>query len=569
MITTISNNTITDLMRNEKDINRLKIRIVKAINAGADINANNDMGLTPLTYAETVEQTKLLIELGADVNVKSDVMEWTPLMLAKTAEQAKLLVNAGADINARNMCCENALMLAANEDIAQFLIDSGSEVNNSTLLGYVLANSEPNKKIIDILLQNGADKKVLDMAFIQSTRAKQINTLLELGVNVNTKNGNGKTALMYQQCAETAKILLNYGINVNAQDNMGKTALMHIFEQFSLIRTVLKPEKFKDIEETKYRMSDFSKLTKLLIDYGADVNIRDNNGNTALMYALCAKDSIGKQNNAHINLVKEEYSRQIKLLIQVGVDVNAQNYDGRTALMLSQDKNKMKSLLKAEPNITYDDYVLGISTMFADYRDMKHTDKFSNINVQNYQGQTALMLAYDEEETRILIEAGANVNLKDDLGKTALMYAENAEQTKLLLDAGADVNAKDDLGFTALMFAQTSEQIDLLLNAGADITARDYAIGYTALIWTLLDKFTTEDIKRQKIAVLLKAGANINEQNNNGYTALMYADNVEQTRLLLEFGADVNIKDNNGLTVLDHDQNKNQLELLAQAGLIG
>lgn len=451
MITTISNNIITDLMRDEKDINKLKIRIVNAINAGADINANNDMGLTPLTYAETIKQTKLLIELGADVNAKSDVMEWTPLMLAKTTEQAKLLVNAGADINARNMCCENALMLAANENIAQFLIDSGSEVNNSTLLGYVLANSEPNKKIIDILLQNGADIKVLDMAFVQSTRAKQIKTLLELGVNVNAKNGDGKTALM------------------------------HIFEQFSLIRTVLKPEKFKDIEETKYRMSDFSKLTKLLIDYGADVNIRDNNGNTALMYALCAKENIGKQNNAHISLVKSEYSRQIKLLIQAGVDVN----------------------------------------------------------VQNYQGQTALM------------------------------YAENAEQTKLLLDAGADVNAKDDLGFTALMFAQTSEQMDLLLNAGADINARDYAIGYTTLIWTLLDKFTTADIKRQKIAVLLKAGANINEQNNKGYTALMYADNVEQTRLLLEFGADVNIKDNNGLTVLNHDQNNDQLELLAQAGLIG
>lgn len=56
------------------------------------------------------------------------------------------------------------------------------------------------------------------------------------------------------------------------------------------------------------------------------------------------------------------------------------------------------------------------------------------------------------------------------------------------------------------------------------------------------------------IKILLERGADINIQNEEGYTPLMkaiYRENPETVKLLLDNGADVNIKTNNGETVFD------------------
>lgn len=53
--------------------------------------------------------------------------------------------------------------------------------------------------------------------------------------------------------------------------------------------------------------------------------------------------------------------------------------------------------------------------------------------------------------------------------------------------------------------------------------------------------------------LLLDAGANVNSQDNNGFTALMFASEYGDTklaRILIDAGADVNIKNNNGDTSL-------------------
>jgi ankyrin repeat protein len=50
--------------------------------SGADMNATDMIGRTPLHYAATKEITELLIANGADVNAKDDDLEFTPLHLA-------------------------------------------------------------------------------------------------------------------------------------------------------------------------------------------------------------------------------------------------------------------------------------------------------------------------------------------------------------------------------------------------------------------------------------------------------------------------------------------------------
>jgi ankyrin repeat protein len=55
----------------------------------------------------------------------------------------------------------------------------------------------------------------------------------------------------------------------------------------------------------------------------------------------------------------------------------------------------------------------------------------------------------------------------------------------------------------------------------------------------------------QVIAVLLKAGANINSQDKNGMTALMYASLPEVVLTLLKAGADAKVRNSRGDTAFD------------------
>jgi ankyrin repeat protein len=82
--------------------------------AGADVNAKNKYGSTPLHRAIEAahkEIAELLIANGADVNAKGEA-DATPLHYAATKEVAELLIVKGADVNAKDEFGETPLDLA-------------------------------------------------------------------------------------------------------------------------------------------------------------------------------------------------------------------------------------------------------------------------------------------------------------------------------------------------------------------------------------------------------------------------------------------------------------------------
>ena len=87
-----------------KNVDASKIKYL--IERGADVNAKEQYGQTPLHYASYynhIETTELLIERGADVEAK-DEWEMTPLHWASCKnriETAKLLIEKGADLEAK------------------------------------------------------------------------------------------------------------------------------------------------------------------------------------------------------------------------------------------------------------------------------------------------------------------------------------------------------------------------------------------------------------------------------------------------------------------------------------
>ena len=82
------------------NINKIK----RLIEAGANVNAKNEFGYTPLHRTWwSVTIVKLLISAGADVNAK-DRYDESPLAMAVYWDDvaiAKLLISAGADVNAK------------------------------------------------------------------------------------------------------------------------------------------------------------------------------------------------------------------------------------------------------------------------------------------------------------------------------------------------------------------------------------------------------------------------------------------------------------------------------------
>ena len=157
----------------------------------------------------------------------------------------------------------------------------------------------------------------------------------------------------------------------------------------------------------------------------------------------------------------------------------------------------------------------------------------STIMVSDYSGAAPLWLASalgHVECVRLLLEAGAKVDATvKEYKYTPLMMAArggHSEVCRLLIGAGADVNAKSASAFiTNFSYNQYSGQMSYTKN---DIKQRSAIL------------FAAESGDYPTVKVLIDAGADVNQANDEGWTAMLavranlYADIAEA---LLKAGA--------------------------------
>jgi len=198
------------------------------LDAGADPNAANELGATPLMWcAGDAAKVKLLLAKGAKVNVRSKLGR-TPLLIAAAydgaVESARLMIVKGADVNARDENGVSVLNQAANVnnlEVARMLLAKGANVNIADNGGFTplhgaATNAYRGGALVKLLLEHGA-----------AVNARSDDTA-EVGFNGPIAIGHITPLMDAAQMGgyESVEALLKAGADPNAMDVRDANALV-------------------------------------------------------------------------------------------------------------------------------------------------------------------------------------------------------------------------------------------------------------------------------------------------------------------------------------------------------
>lgn len=129
---------------------------------GANVNAKDEHGLTPLhaaAWSGHKETVALLISNGSEINAKGEDGV-TPLHVSALSGSHKtmaFIINNGADIDARNkngMTPLHAAVLAGQKEAVELLVEKGADINiknNEGLTALQMASQKGYQSIVELL----------------------------------------------------------------------------------------------------------------------------------------------------------------------------------------------------------------------------------------------------------------------------------------------------------------------------------------------------------------------------------------------------------------------------------
>lgn len=229
------------------------------LNAAADPNARNQQGATPLVYAAwNFEKTRLLVEKGAQVNVATRTGV-TPLMVASSAHgnvaTVRYLIDHGADVHAVDELLTDALIRAgfqSDPEVAKALLDKGADPHHADKAGYTAlqgALSFSDSERVRLLLSAGSDPNASNifggqvkngpLALVHLTplmlaapygQLDTVSVLLKAGGRINDLDIRKMSSLTLAVATdhanpETVRQLIAAGADVNAKDQNGESVL--------------------------------------------------------------------------------------------------------------------------------------------------------------------------------------------------------------------------------------------------------------------------------------------------------------------------------------------------------
>lgn len=304
-------------------------QVESALKKGANVNSLDYEGRTPLIVAILAREIpsnqrraiiRFLMISGADTNTADQLGE-TPLRTAIALEDeatvSQLIAGRGkkANVNQADTNGETPLMLAArigNYNIARMLIQQHADknlVDNEGNTALSIAKASDHEDIIKLLSGQHAQPKQQRTEGHRYETNETFGVLLDVlktndpqgikhGTNFNIVNPSGLTFLGFAAAEQKVKdsilhALIEAGSDINfVSPETGRTPLMDFL---SLIRSNM-------------GYSFILQRIKFFVENGANVNHRDNQGNTPLMLALALEripESLMEElldSGAHVNV---------------------------------------------------------------------------------------------------------------------------------------------------------------------------------------------------------------------------------------------------------------------------
>lgn len=414
-----------------------------------DIDSSDRLGRTPLSYAAWRGHTAIVKRL-----VKAGACIRSPDHSGWSPEEYALCAGNAEVLEALRMKSSATSVDAARPD----LLSSACAIGNEAVVRWLL-----EEKTYTEARDRAGYTPLWEAVIYQKVALVEI--LLEHGANTEAKvKKDGRTVLCYmvglKRPSDAVRMiiskLLEYGADVNARDANGQTPAMTAATECS------NPE-----------------ILETLLKHGGDTNAEDVHGQTAL--SLCLAQCGNK--------------KIVELLLRYGADANMKDVKGRPMLLSAAKKRRfsmMESLLSHG----------------------------AEVNDRYQTGHKALRVAAEHKQDQLvkqLIECGVDVILMDTDSCTELLDAMNSETKDYFLGFGVDIDAQYGKERVALLVAL--ERKDPILVEQVRLHHGD-----------------DETLRNQDHGILLVAAVN--------------SGHVDMVQQLLSFDVDVHARDTKGRSTL-------------------